>query len=145
MNRINNKNRILDWIGRIAMVASMLLIWSMCSCSTQYVPVESVRYDSVFFEKIRKDSIFVQDSVFIRQKGDTVFKDKFHVVYKYVLQRDTMLTVRRDSIPIPVPVEKKRTWWEQTKIDVGGYAVTIIVIYVLCRLMRWIIMRTRKE
>lgn len=144
MNRVN-KNRILDWIGRIAMVAAMLLIWSMCSCSTQYVPVESVRYDSVFFEKIREDSIFVQDSVFIRQKGDTVFKDKFHVVYKYVLQRDTMLTVRRDSIPVPVPVEKKRTWWEQTKIDVGGYAVTIIVIYVLCRLMRWIIMRTRKE
>lgn len=144
MNRVN-KNRILDWIGRIAMVASMLLIWSMCSCSTQYVPVESVRYDSVFFEKIRKDSIFVQDSVFIRQKGDTVFKDKFKVVYKYVLLRDTMLTVRRDSIPIPVPVEKKRTWWEQTKIDVGGYAVTIIVIYVLCRLMRWFIMRTRKE
>lgn len=144
MNRVN-KNRILDWIGRIAMVAAMLLIWSMCSCSTQYVPVESVRYDSVFFEKIRKDSIFVQDSVFIRQKGDTVFKDKFKVVYKYVLLRDTMLTVRRDSIPIPVPVEKKRTWWEQTKIDVGGYAVTIIVIYVLCRLMRWIIMRTRKE
>lgn len=144
MNRVN-KNRILDWIGRIAMVAAMLLIWSMCSCSTQYVPVESVRYDSVFFEKIRKDSIFVQDSVFIRQKGDTVFKDKFKVVYKYVLQRDTMLTVRRDSIPVPVPVEKKRTWWEQTKIDVGGYAVTIIVIYVLCRLMRWFIMRTRKE
>ena len=144
MNRVN-KNRILDWIGRIAMAAAMLLIWSMCSCSTQYVPVESVRYDSVFFEKIRKDSIFVQDSVFIRQKGDTVFKDKFKVVYKYVLLRDTMLTVRRDSIPIPVPVEKKRTWWEQTKIDVGGYAVTIIVIYVLCRLMRWIIMRTRKE
>ena len=144
MNRVN-KNRILDWIGRIAMVAAMLLIWSMCSCSTQYVPVESVRYDSVFFEKIRKDSIFVQDSVYIRQKGDTVFKDKFKVVYKYVLLRDTMLTVRRDSIPIPVPVEKKRTWWEQTKIDVGGYAVTIIVIYVLCRLMRWFIMRTRKE
>ena len=144
MNRVN-KNRILDWIGRVAMVAAMLLIWSMCSCSTQYVPVESVRYDSVFFEKIRKDSIFVQDSVFVRQKGDTVFKDKFHVVYKYVLLRDTMLTVRRDSIPLPVPVEKKRTWWEQTKIDVGGYAVTIIVIYVLCRLMRWIIMRTRKE
>ena len=138
-------NKVLDWFGRIAMVAAMLLIWSMCSCSTQYVPVESVRYDSVFFEKIRKDSIFVQDSVFIRQKGDTVFKDKLKFVYKYVLQRDTAYITRTDSIPVPVPVEKKRTWWEQTKIDVGGYAVAIIVIYVLCRLMRWIIMRTRKE
>ena len=138
-------NKVLDWFGRIAMVAAMLLVWSMCSCSTQYVPVESVRYDSVFFENIRKDSIFVQDSVFIRQKGDTVFKDKLKFVYKYVLQRDTAYITRTDSIPVPVPVEKKRTWWEQTKIDVGGYAVAIIVIYVLCRLMRWIIMRTRKE
>lgn len=140
MNRTDKFLRI--WIIAAAWI---MIIWLCSSCSTQYVPVESVRYDSVFFEKIRKDSIFVQDSVFIRQKGDTVFKDKFKVVYKYVLLRDTMLTVRRDSIPIPVPVEKKRTWWEQTKIDVGGYAVTIIVIYVLCRLMRLIIMRTRKE
>jgi hypothetical protein len=127
------------------MAAFMLLTWSLCSCSTQYVPVESVRYDSIFIEKLKKDSIFVQDSVFIRQKGDTVFKDKFKFVYKYVLLRDTMLTVRRDSVPVPVPVEKKRTWWEQTKIDVGGYAVTIIVIFILYRLMRWIIKRTRKE
>ena len=140
MNRTDKFLRI--WIIAAAWI---MIIWLCSSCFTQYVPVESVRYDSVFFEKIRKDSIFVQDSVFIRQKGDTVFKDKFKVVYKYVLLRDTMLTVRRDSIPIPVPVEKKRTWWEQTKIDVGGYAVTIIVIYVLCRLMRWFIIRTRKE
>lgn len=138
-------NKILNGLLRLAMAAFMLLTWSLCSCSTQYVPVESVRYDSIFIEKLKKDSIFVQDSVFIRQKGDTVFKDKFKFVYKYVLLRDTMLTVRRDSVPVPVPVEKKRTWWEQTKIDVGGYAVTIIVIFILYRLMRWIIKRTRKE
>ena len=142
---MKTSNNLLDGLLRIAMVAAMLLTWSLCSCSTQYVPVESVRYDSIFIEKLKKDSIFVQDSVFIRQKGDTVFKDKFKFVYKYVLLRDTMLTVRRDSIPVPVPVEKKRTWWEQTKIDVGGYAVTIIVIFILYRLMRWIIKRTRKE
>ena len=144
MNRVN-KNRILDWIGRVAMVAAMLLIWSMCSCSTQYVPVESVRYDSVFFEKIRKDSIFVQDSVFIRQKGDTVFKDKFHVVYKYVLLRDTMLTVRRDSIPIPVPVEKKRTWWEQTKIDIATTTIQLVALAIFYLLIRWIFRRFIKK
>jgi hypothetical protein len=138
-------NKILNGLLRLAMAAFMLLTWSLCSCSRQYVPVESVRYDSIFIEKLKKDSIFVQDSVFIRQKGDTVFKDKFKFVYKYVLLRDTMLTVRRDSVPVPVPVEKKRTWWEQTKIDVGGYAVTIVVIFILYRLMRWIIKRTRKE
>ena len=142
---MKTSNNLLDGLLRIAMVAAMLLTWSLCSCSTQYVPVESVRYDSIFIEKLKKDSIFVQDSVFVRQKGDTVFKDKFKLICKYFFQKDTAYIIRTDSIPVPVPVEKKRTWWEKTKIDVGGYAVTIIVIFILYRLMRWIIKRTRKE
>ena len=134
------------WVRIWCIIVAWIMIITLCtSCSTQYIPVESVRYDSVFIAKLQKDSIFVHDSVSIRVKPDTVFKDKFKFVYKYVLLRDTMLTMRTDSIPVPVPVEKKRTWWEQTKIDVGGYAVAIIIIYILYRLMRWIIKRTRKE
>lgn len=134
------------WVRIWCIILAWIMIITLCtSCSTQYIPVESVRYDSIFIAKLQKDSIFVHDSVSIRVKPDTVFKDKFKFVYKYVLLRDTMLTMRTDSIPVPVPVEKKRTWWEQTKIDVGGYAVAIIVIYILYRLMRWIIKRTRKE
>lgn len=134
------------WVRIWCIILAWIMIITLCaSCSTQYIPVESVRYDSIFIAKLQKDSIFVHDSVSIRVKPDTVFKDKFKFVYKYVLLRDTMLTMRTDSIPVPVPVEKKRTWWEQTKIDVGGYAVAIIIIYILYRLMRWIIKRTRKE
>ena len=134
------------WVRIWCIIVAWIMIITLCtSCSTQYIPVESVRYDSIFIAKLQKDSIFVHDSVSISVKPDTVFKDKFRFVYKYVFLRDTMLTMRTDSIPVPVPVEKKRTWWEQTKIDVGGYAVAIIVIYILYRLMRWIIKRTRKE
>lgn len=134
------------WVRIWCIILACIMIITLCtSCSAQYIPVESVRYDSIFIAKLQKDSIFVHDSVSIRVKPDTVFKDKFKFVYKYVLLRDTMLTMRTDSIPVPVPVEKKRTWWEQTKIDVGGYAVAIITIYILYRLMRWIIKRTRKE
>lgn len=126
-------------------VAWIMIITMCCSCSTQYVPVETVRYDSVFFAKIQKDSIFVRDSVFIRQKGDTVFKDKFQFVYKYVLQRDTAYIVRTDSISVPIPVEKKRTWWEQTKIDIAHTAVSLVAIVILYFLMKWMVKRTRKE
>lgn len=144
MNRVN-KNKILDWIGRIAMVAAMILIWSMCSCSTQYVPVESVRYDSVFFEKIRKDSIFVQDSVFVKEKGDTVFTNRLRYIYKYVLKSDTIYISRTDSIQVPYPVEKEISWWEKQKQDLQEVLVIVVFLYALYRLMRWFIMRTRKE
>lgn len=124
-------------------ISAALFAIALCSCNTQYIPVESVRYDSIFFAKIQKDSIFVQDSVYVRQKGDTVFKDKFKIIYKSVLLRDTMLTVRRDSIPYPV--EKKLTRWEQAKLDFGGYISGIGFMFALYHLMRWIIKRTRKE
>lgn len=123
----------------------VFILYMMASCRTEYIPIESVRYDSVFLEKIQKDSIFVKDSVYIRQKGDTVFKDKFIVVYKERLLRDTMLTVKTDSIPVPVPVEKKRTWWEQTKIDFATIAIQLIVLVIFYLIIKWIFKRFIKK
>ena len=92
-----------------------------------------------------KDSIFVQDSVFIRQKGDTVFKYKFQFVYKYVLLRDTMMTIKTDSIPVPVPVEKKLAWWEQTKIDIATITIQLVVLTISYLIIRWIFRRFIKK
>lgn len=92
-----------------------------------------------------KDSIFVQDSVFIRQKGDTVFKDKFKFVYKYVLLRDTMMTIKTDSIPVPVPVEKKLTWWEQTMIYIATTTIQLVALAIFYLLIRWIFRRFIKK
>ena len=105
----------------------VFILYMMESCRTEYIPIESVRYDSVFFAKMIKDTTFVKDSVFVRQKGDTVFKDKFLVIYKKVLLRDTMLTIRKDSIPVPFPVERELTRWEQVKVDFGGYPFIFFV------------------
>lgn len=129
----------------VIVVAWVMIITSCFSCSTQHIPVEFVHSDSIFIEKLMKDSTFVKDSVFIHQKGDTVFKDKLKFVYKYVLLRDTMLTVRRDSIPVPVPVEKKRTWWEQTKIDIATITTQLVVLAICYLLIRWIFRKFIKK
>ena len=123
----------------------VFIIYMLASCKTEYIPHESARFDSVFFAKIQKDSIFVKDSVFIKEKGDTVFKDRFKVIYKYVLHRDTVLSIRKDSILVPYPIEKKRTFWEQTKIDIATIAIVLVIFQILHFLMKWIIKRTRKE
>ena len=123
----------------------VFILYMMASCRTEYIPIESVRYDSVFFAKMIKDTTFVKDSVFVRQKGDTVFKDKFLVIYKKVLLRDTMLTIRKDSIPVPFPVERKLTRWEQVKVDFGGYVIITMLLWIPFYILRWIIRKTRKR
>lgn len=55
---------------------------------------------------------------------------------------DTVM--RRDSIPVPYPVEKKLTKWQQWKMNLGGWAmgtVTVLVILFVVRLFNIRIMR----
>ena len=59
----------------------ILLAMAVTSCrSVRYVPVETVKHDSVYFNKVVRDSIHVKDSVLVIVKGDTVTEFR----YKYV-------------------------------------------------------------
>lgn len=138
-------NRMIEWVFRI-LVASIIagFVYALAGCSTQYIPVETVRTDSVFLSRLQRDSIFIRDSVYLKQKGDTVFQWKYKYVYKYVTVRDTAFIDRTDTIRIPVPVERKLTWWQQKKQDFGEVLTGLVVGWVLYRIIRWIIKRTRK-
>ena len=77
------------------------LIFLSCSCArTVYIPVESIRTE--YKTKLEKDSIYLHDSVFVRQTGDTVFIDRYKYLYKAQIQVDTVIKV--DSIQVPYEV-----------------------------------------
>lgn len=126
---------------------SMLVFttFMLASCRTEYIPVESVKYDSIYFAKLQKDSIYIQDSIYIKEKGDTVFVDKFKYIYKYVNIQDTCFIEKTDSILIPYPIERKLTWWERKTQNLGDWIVELIIIFILYRLLGWLIKKTRKE
>lgn len=123
----------------------VFIIFMLASCRTEYIPIESVRYDSIYFAKLQKDSIYIQDSIYIKEKGDTVFVDKFKYIYKYVNIQDTCFIEKTDSILIPYPIERKLTWWERKTQNLGDWIVDLIIIFILYRLLGWLIKKTRKE
>lgn len=140
------RDNMVEWTARlIAAAVFAVLVWVLTACTTQYIPVETVKYDSIFLAKIQKDSIFVQDSIYIRQEGDTVFKDKFKYIYRFILNKDTIYIERIDTIQVPVPVVKKITRWQQLGHDLGDALLKAVFIYAVYLLIRWIIKRTRKE
>ena len=113
-------------------IAIILLALAICSCrSVKYVPVDTVRTDSVYVNKYHRDSVHVRDSVFLFVKGDTVFRDRYKVIYRDKLVRDTAYVERVDSVQVPVPVEIPLTGWQRFKLEVGGLAFGGIVILVL--------------
>ena len=125
-----------------AMVGAALCV--MCSCArVQYVPVENVKTDSVRVVDIQRDSIYVQDSVIVREKADTIFVTRWRTEYREALRVDTFEIVRTDSIQDIVEVERKLTKLQQTQMDIGRgvmWAVPFVVIFLLfilyCKLKR---------
>lgn len=112
----------------------MLNLLAGCK-SVQYVPVETVRTDSVYVDRFQRDSIYQRDSVYINRwtAGDTIYQDK--IVYKYIyrdkVKYDTVAILRSDSVRVPFPVDRELSKWEQIRLDVGGLAIGIVIITIL--------------
>lgn len=102
------------------------------SCrSVKYVPVETVRTDSLYVNKVERDSIRLQDSIFVFVKGDTVRIEKYKYLYRDRVVVDTVYKAQCDTIRVPYPVEKPLTRWQKWKLDLGGFAMAAIAIAVL--------------
>lgn len=88
---------------------------------------------------IQRDSIYVLDSIYVREAHDTVYVTKWRTEYKEALRVDTFNVERIDTLNTIVEVEKKLTKWQQTKMDVGAgvmYAVPILLAVGLFLLYR---------
>ena len=94
--------------------------------TTKYVPVETVRVDSIFVAKVERDSIYERDSIFLAVKADTVFKTSLKYVYRDRIVRDTVSMLRCDTIVKIVEVEKPLSFWQQKKMKLGSVAMWIV-------------------
>ena len=125
---------------------ALLLLLFLCGCRTEYVPVETVRYDSVFFAKLMRDSVYVRDSVYLQEKGDTIYKYKDKYVYVYKNRVDTFFAEKIREVEIPVPVERELTWWERVKLNYAEWVIAVLVaIALIYALRQWLARKIRKE
>lgn len=116
---------------RLLYILTIFLMSGICftSCrNIKYVPVETVKTEYKARDSIRFDSIYEHDSIFLFVKGDTVYKEKYRYKYRYLTINKTDTVMLTDSVQIPYPVEKQLTRWQQMKIELGGWAVGVIII-----------------
>lgn len=118
------------------LIIPYIILSSLAGCkSVQYVPMETVRTDSIYVDRYQRDSIYQRDSVFVNRwtAGDTVYQDK--VVWKYVyrdkIKYDTVAILRSDTLRVPYPVESRLSTWEKIRLKVGGWAIGCMVITII--------------
>ena len=138
------------------------LITLLAGCKTvRYVPVETVRTDSVHLMDSSvvntiihyKDSLRIKDSIVIvvDTAGNVLSKEKYHD------ERHTKDTERSnnetnvkekdarsaDSVQIPVPVEKPLGWWQQARLKLFWPLVAVVVVLAVA--VWWMVRMARKK
>jgi hypothetical protein len=102
---------------------------AMVGCRTLPEPVAvRVERDSIYLSRVERDSVFVRDSVLIREKGDTVYRDRWRVEYRERVLRDTVYFGKSDTLIITkvVEVATPLSWWKRVKISAGGVAIAVL-------------------
>lgn len=116
----------------------LLVCVVMVGCRTlPEPPVVRVERDSIYLSRVERDSVFVRDSVTIREKGDTVYRDRWRVEYRERVLRDTAYIERNDTITNVVEVERELTWWERTRMAAGDVALLGLVVLLIYLILRY--------
>ncbi|HJH64788.1 MAG TPA: hypothetical protein OIM59_09200 [Bacteroides mediterraneensis] len=150
-------NYIIDKVGRFIMLAPFMCLLVFFSCRTKYVPVES-KADSVVVEKLVEvqlppDSATIRALLECDENGKVVLAwldiansrnaqahltiDSLgNLLAKMKTQQDTVylpskkITVTKE-VKVPYSVEKELTRWQKLCINVGGWAIGIVIITIL--------------
>lgn len=100
-----------------SLLVAFAALLAVC-CSPRVI--EKVQRDTLWRERTRVDSLFTRDSIFVREKGDTVFIYKEHIRDRYVLRTDTLVRVSVDSVAVErvkeVEIEKPLSVAQRLKI-----------------------------
>lgn len=161
---------IIDKVGRCITLAPFMCLLVLCSCRTKYVPVESSA-DSVVVEKLVEvqlppDSVTIRALLECDENGKVVLAwldiansrnaqaqltiDSLgNLLAKMRTQQDTVylpskeVTVTKE-VKVPYPVKKELTRWQNLKLELGGWALSIIITAVLV-IIGWIVYKFKQK
>jgi hypothetical protein len=122
----------------------LFIVWLIaCLCltgctTTKVVTVEKIHNDTTYITQHQRDSIWLHDSISIKEKGDTIRIERWHTKYISKEVHDTLYQSVRDSIPVPYEVIKEvpaKLSSLQTGLMVSGlFAILALILVVVCKL-----------
>lgn len=112
MNR-HLKHDILRLLALTVGLLLMVLLLSGCRPTQIITDNNTETHDTNIQIRHIRDSIFVRDSILVKTANDTVFVDRWHERYRYLIKKDTIYQTR-DSVQVRVitkTVTEYRTPW----------------------------------
>ena len=139
------KNERSAYIGCGYSLAAFLLLLLAAlflgSCrSVKYVPVVGHRTDSLYITQHHRDSIYLHDSISVKEKGDTVRIERWRTKYVSKEVHDTTFIATHDTIPQPYPVTvevpAELNWWQRFRVGFGDLVLILAALWMGIKLLR---------
>ena len=115
----------------VAAILVAMLVWMLQACKVQDCIPETITKDSIVTE-YKLDSIYLyeKDSIFIKEKADTVFVNKYVTRYKDVMkiERDTIWQENKVVEVKEVLVEKPIAGVVKWFAWIGAFAVVFYLV-----------------
>ena len=85
---------------KILFLLFMTLLLGSCKMKEKIVevPIPQIKTEIKYIDKVKYDSIYLKYSVYIVQKGDTIYNNKVAYRYKYKYLKDTITVNKTDTI-----------------------------------------------
>lgn len=125
---------------KLMVVILIVLLLSSCT-TTKYVEVPVDRVKIEYRDRTSIDTLIQNDSIIIKERGDTIFLEKYKYLYRTKEVRDTInvtdTITKVQTVEVVKEVNKIHNW--QIILMVLGGVATAFGLYKLIRLIKsWI-------
>lgn len=99
------------------------------------VPIPQIKTEIKYIDKVKYDSIYLKDSVYIVQKGDTIYNNKIAYRYKYKYLKDTVTVNKTDTIiklqkVTEIKVKNQLNVVQKVLIYIGLFSLLMFIIII---------------
>ena len=122
---------------KILFLLFMTLLLGSCKVKEKIVevPIPQIKTEIKYIDKIKYDSIYLKDSVYIVQKGDTIYNNKVAYRYKYKYFKDTVIVNKTDTITklqkvTEIKVKNQLNTVQKILIYIGLFSLLMFIIII---------------
>ena len=120
---------------KILFLLFMTLLLGSCKVKEKIieVPIPQIKTEIKYIDKVKYDSIYLKDSIYIIQKGDTVYNTKVAYRYKYKYLKDTITVNKTDTITrlqkvTEIKVKNQLNIVQKVLIYIGLFSILLFLI-----------------
>ena len=114
---------------KILFLLFMTLLLGSCKIKEKIVevPIPQIKTEIKYIDKVKYDSIYLKDSVYIVQKGDTIYNNKVAYRYKYKYFKDTITKLQKVT---EIKVQNQLNVVQKILIYIGLFSLLMFIIII---------------